>query len=431
MRLKNPHRTHPKSSLALRACVGTALLASGAAAFAQAPESGNTVRMERLEKENAELKGRLDALESMAKKEGLAPSATAPKYLKSLSEMTINGFVTASYFYDTSKPDDRRSNGYLWNTSEDSFSINKVKVTLASPPAERSGDKWSAGYRVSLIWGEDAPIVNTGGESQGLEDLREAYVELNAPLGTGLNIKAGQLISLLNYESGDGGAANPNFSQGYQWFYTGNGPSAGVQLGYTFTDWLDAKIRVQNGMYTGAIDNNDSKTVMGSLGIKPAKDLWLSLIGFAGHEGAGLGSTDVSGGSLLAGYQLSALGLGFEFDYFNFDPRVGSSADLWSVGGWITYDFTPTVGLAFRAEYLDDSDGGGLKGIALGGRAGSAIVSAEPDGDLASLTLTLNWKPVPNVKVQPEVRYDRTSYEDGFDGAESRFMVGAGISYLF
>ena len=72
---------------------------------------------------------------------------------------------------------------------------------------------------------------------------------MNAPLGTGLNIRAGQLISLLNYESGDGGAANANFSQGYQWFYTGNGPSAGLQLGYTFTDWMDLKVRVQNGMH--------------------------------------------------------------------------------------------------------------------------------------------------------------------------------------
>jgi hypothetical protein len=416
------------SSLAMRACVGGALLASGAAAFGQTTESGNAVRVERLEKENAELKSRLDALEMMAKKEGFAPSATAPKYLKTLSEMQISGFVTASYFYDTSTPDDQRSNGYLWNTSEDSFSINKVKVTLASPAVARSGEEWNAGYRASLIWGEDAAIVNTGGETQGLEALREAYVELNAPLGSGLNIKAGQLISLLNYESGDGGAVNPNFSQGYQWFYTGNGPSAGVQLGYTFTDWLEAKFRVQNGMYAGAIDNNDAKTVMGSIGLKPAKDLWVSLIGFGGRESSAL---SLAGGSVLAGYQMNAFGLGFEFDYFNFDPTVGANADFWSAGTWLTYDFTPELGIAFRAEYLDDSDGFGIKGIALGGRGGSAIMSPDADGDLASLTLTLNWKPVPNVKIQPEVRFDRTSYEDGFDGQETRFMVGAGISYLF
>ena len=409
------------------ACIGSALLGTVPSTLAQA-ESGNTVRMERLEKENEELRKRLESIESMMQKEGLS-SSMPTNVVKALSDVQISGFVTASYFYDTSDPEDRKSNGYLWNTSENSFSINKVKVTIASAPVERSGDTWDAGYRASLIFGEDAPIVNTGGEAQGLEDLREAYVELNAPIGTGLNIKAGQLISLLNYESGDGGAANPNFSQGYQWFYTGNGPSAGVQLGYTFTDWLDVKVRAQNGLYAGAIDNNSSKTYMGSLGIKPLENLWFSVIGFGGHESAGF---DLLGGSLLAGYQVTEpFGIGFEFDYFQFDPDPAPEAELWSVGAWLTYNLTEKVGLALRGEYLDDSDGFGIPNISLGGRVGSAIVSPDTEGDLSSLTLTLNYKPVPNVKVQPEVRYDHTSYEDGFDGQESRFLVGAGISYLF
>src|SRR5687767_8165721 len=99
MRLKNPKRKAHVSHFAVGACVGTALLATGSTAMAQA-ESGNTVRMERLEKENAELKTRLDSLESIAKKEGLITSGTPTKYVKALSEMQISGFVTASYFYD-------------------------------------------------------------------------------------------------------------------------------------------------------------------------------------------------------------------------------------------------------------------------------------------------------------------------------------------
>src|SRR5205085_10474323 len=135
-------------------------------------------------------------------------------------------------------------------------------------------------FRASLMWGEDSQVLNTGSPMAGFEAVREAFVEANIPVGTGLNLKVGQLISLLNYESGDGGAANANFSQGYQWFYTGNGPSAGVQAGYAFNDVIDVKFRVQNGIYAGAIDNNNAKAVMGAIGIKPMKDLWFSLIGF-------------------------------------------------------------------------------------------------------------------------------------------------------
>ena len=109
MRQYPKRNTSRASHLAVGACVGTALLVTGTSAFGQA-ESGNTVRMERLEKENAELKKRLDTLETMAQKEGLVPhlipGGVAPKFVKSLSEMQISGFVTASYFYDTSVPAD-------------------------------------------------------------------------------------------------------------------------------------------------------------------------------------------------------------------------------------------------------------------------------------------------------------------------------------
>lgn len=408
-------------------CLGGAVFGTAAVGLAQDPAA-----LDKLAKENADLRKRLDALEAVAKQEGILPSGDAPKTfpIKAMSEIAISGFVTASYFYDTSTPHDRVSNGYLWNTTENAFTINKIKLTLASKPVERSGDVWDSGFRASLMFGEDAAIVNTGGETQGLEALREAYVELNAPLGTGLNIKVGQLISLLNYESGDGGAVNANFSQGYQWFYTGNGPAAGLQLGYTFTDWLDMKARVQNGMYSGATEINNGKNFMGSIGLKPGGKSWVTLIGFAGD--AEPVSDNVYGGSVLAGYQFTPkLNSALEFDYFIFDRGAAGDADLWSIGTWLTYDFTAAVGLGLRAEYLDDVDGFGIKGVSFPGRPGSAITSPDADGSVASVALTLNWKPVSNIKIQPEVRYDHTSYKDGFDGKQNRLMIGAGVSYLF
>ncbi len=427
MHSKHKTKLSRLAPIGVGACLGGALLA-GAPTGARAQGAG----MEKLEKENADLRKRLDALEGILQKEGIAPAkADSPTFpVVAKTKASLSGFVTASYFYDTSTPVDNKPNGYLWNQRQNSFSINKVKATLASSPVERSGDAWSAGYRASLIFGENANVVNTGGNTQGLEALREAYVELNAPVGTGLNIKAGQLISLLNWESGDGGAANPNFSQGYQWFYTGNGPSAGLQLGYTFSDHVDLKVRVDNGLYGGPIDGNEGKTFVASLGLKPDSKTWVNLIGFAG-DGAGV-SRYVRGGSVLAGRQFTEkLGTGFEFDYFNFERNFAGSSDLWSVGGWIWYDFTPKFGIAFRAEYLDDRDSFGINGVGIAGVGGSAITSPDADGGLSSLTFTLNIKPVPNVKIQPEVRFDHTSFSGGFDGKKDRIVVGVGVSYLF
>lgn len=398
--------------------MGGALLGGVSLALAQ------DGKLDKLEKENADLKKRLDALESVAQKEGLLPTGDSKSFVKAASQTTLSGFVSSSYFYDTSDPADNSSNGYLWNRKHNSFSLNKLKVTLASPGVERSGDKFDAAYRASLIWGEDAPIVNTGGEYQSLEALREAYVELNLPVGTGLNVKAGQLISLLNFESGDGGPANPNFSQGNQWFFTGNGPSAGVQVGYTFTDWLSANARIQNGLYTGAIDGNGFKTFMGNLVIKPDEKTWISLIGFGGREGAAADQW-TKGGSVLAGRQLTEkynVNAGLELDYFNF-PMAGGSSDVVSGGLWLWADFTEKVGAAFRADYIADGDGAGTATL-LG-------FPAHTGQDLYSLTFTLNFKPTPSTKISPEIRYDHTSLNNGFDGEENRFMIGMGVSYMF
>jgi hypothetical protein len=52
--------------------------------------------------------------------------------------------------------------------------------------------------------------------------------------------------------------------------------------------------------------------------------------------------------------------------------------------------------------------------------------------DLSSVALTLNYKPVPSIKIQPEVRVDHTSYSEGFvPGKQWRAVFGAGVSYLF
>jgi hypothetical protein len=52
--------------------------------------------------------------------------------------------------------------------------------------------------------------------------------------------------------------------------------------------------------------------------------------------------------------------------------------------------------------------------------------------DLYSAALTLNYKPVPSLKIQPEVRIDHTTFAGGFvPGKKTRVVYGAGVSYLF
>ena len=83
--------------------------------------------MENIERENPELRKRLEALEHMAQKEGIMASGEAPKTMPvaALSSINISGFVQASYFYNTQTPADGKSDGYLWSASHNSFSLTR------------------------------------------------------------------------------------------------------------------------------------------------------------------------------------------------------------------------------------------------------------------------------------------------------------------
>jgi hypothetical protein len=420
------------------ACLG-AVLGGAAKLQAQAvsttPTPSEADKISQLEKQNQELQKRLGTLENLAQKGGLLPSGTpnADPPVSAMSDFGISGFVTTSYFHDSTEPPasvGHVSPGYLWNRVNDNLSINKVKLTFASPPVQHGGDKFDVAYRVSLIAGQDAPIVDSKSGINGFEWLREAYLEMNVPIGTGLDIKAGELISLLNYESGDGGAANDNFSQGFQWFFTGNGPAESIELGYDITDKVGVKFRIQNGLYAGPIDNNSSKTFVAAVDLKPFKDLWVNVLAFGGREDAF--SQSVLGGELLAGWTAtSQLSFGTELDYFDFYNHAGvvpvGNNSVWSGGLWTTYNFTSQVGLALRAEYLSDTHGADISGGALGFENPPGIGQ-----DLTSFALTLNYKPSPRIKLQPEIRYDHTTFAGGFvNGKNNRFIFGAGASYLF
>jgi hypothetical protein len=177
-------------------------------------------------------------------------------------------------------------------------------------------------------------------------------------------------------------------------------------------------------LFQGPVDNNSGKAFSASLNLKPTSKFWMNLYGYWDDQP---GDSETKGLGTIGGFQVTEkLGTGYEVDYFNFD-NPGNKSDLWSIGGWTWYDFTPTTGIAFRADYIDNRDG--VLGPAM--RPGAGITATDADGNLASFTLTLNWKPAPNVKVQPEIRFDTTSYGNGLDGKQNRLTVGAGVTYMF
>lgn len=395
----------------------------------------------RLEQENQMLKKRLEAIESKLKPSApSSPAAAAlaqPMSVGALSKITLSGFVQGSYFYDMSNPGTdpgapatdttparsprvNYSPGYLWNQSGN-LSLNRFKVTLASPPVKRSGEEFSAAFRASLMFGNDANFLNT--VPGGYGNVREGFLELNAPIGTGLNVKVGQLISLLNYESGDGGAANDNFSQGTQWWFTGSGPQTGVQLGYNLTEKVDVKVRLQNQIWgIGALDPDSDKMLLGSINYKPTADTWMSFLGFTGRQGA---SSHIYGGSFLGGTQLTPdFHIGTELDLWNY-RAAADDTQAYSTGVWLSYNVTEKFKPALRVDYLSDASG------AFTGGTSAPFFPIGGGRDVTGITLTLNYSPLPNLKIQPEIRFDHSDVPKDFGSKNDRVIVGLGMTYAF
>src|ERR1044071_6800855 len=74
---------------------------------AQTADSTNTStnKLEKLEQENQELRKRLDTLEALAQREGLMPSGSkADPPVAAMTQVNLSGFVTTSFFHDSSEP---------------------------------------------------------------------------------------------------------------------------------------------------------------------------------------------------------------------------------------------------------------------------------------------------------------------------------------
>src|SRR5260370_9036425 len=85
----------------------------GSTAGLQAQTNSDT-RINQLEKQNQTLQQRLDALEALAQKQGLLPSGTPPpKFVSAISDITVRGFLTTSFFHDTIEPPTGISPGYF------------------------------------------------------------------------------------------------------------------------------------------------------------------------------------------------------------------------------------------------------------------------------------------------------------------------------
>jgi hypothetical protein len=104
----------------------------------------------------------------------------------------------------------------------------------------------------------------------------------------------------------------------------------------------------------------------------------------------------------------------------------GKRAEWFGLSGWLVYTFNDKWNVATRADYLKDGDG-----VRTSGAPSLAPFPANNGQELASLTLTVNFKPVEGMRLAPELRYDHSSLDTAFDGHDNQVTIGMGAVYSY
>ncbi|MDB6020053.1 MAG: hypothetical protein JWR19_4542 [Pedosphaera sp.] len=311
----------------------------------------------------------------------------ASSVMTALSSTTLSGYVdtSAQWNFGTGNANNPK---YAFNTPNkaDGFNLNVVKLTLQKD-ADAS-DGWGSGYKVDLLFGPDANIVGgLGTQSTGTSSdfaVKQAYVDLKAPLGNGLDIKIGVFDTIIGYEVFEAGN-NPNFTRSYGYTIEPT-THTGVLASYQFTDIIGASVGVANtfgptingrALNTSGGQKESYKTYMGSVSLTAPKDwgfiagstLYAGIInGFNSASPAKGGAADQTsfyvGSSLNTPITALKLGASYDYEAVAKQPLTGNTSGYANATAlYATFQATDKLSLNGRAEYFSQTPGNAVAGL--------------------------------------------------------------------
>jgi len=337
-----------------------------------------------------------------------------------LQGITMSGFVDTTYVYNTNRPDAGTNTGRVFDTEANSFGVQAAKLAFEKLPEKTGG----VGFRMDMLIGQDAKVLNNGTNGfvdDGHFDLEQAYIDVMAPLGKGLDIKAGKFVTLHGaevIESKDNWNVSRSFLFGYAIPFT----HTGVRASYPISDTLTGYFGINNG-WDDVKDNNKSKSVESSLAWTPKDWISFNLAGMYGPEQAGNNHSNRALVDFVTTYKpFEKLTFRLNADYAADEDAVAAGEDgFWSgVAGYVRYDFNDKWSLSNRVEYFSDPKG--------------LRVVAGTNEDLWENTVTLELRPYKNLITRLEYRYDQSTaqiYTLNSKSTDHQSTIGVEAIYTF
>jgi hypothetical protein len=365
----------------------------------------------------------------------------------------VGGWANGGITYNAAAPDNNFNGPVTFADRSGEFQLNQLNMFIQRAVAAE-GDAWDVGGRVDVMFGTDAIFtqaygvpaldVNTGlplnrnhwdlnllgSNDNRFYDLAlpQAYLEAYAPIGNGLNIKAGHFYTPIGYETVP---APDNF------FYT---HAYTMQYGEPFTHTgvlgnyaVDKNWAVMGGAVTGSAtggwDGGWDKQLGNWAGI--AGTTWTSddkgtSANISGTYGATSEHSSQSWGlySIVLKHNITDkthLILQHDHGYANkvlAASPVGTPVDAewYGINTHLYYDVNETVTAGVRGEWFRDQNGfrvcspgrvaAATNGAGSSFAAGGNFVATCAAASYYAVTAGLTWKPTTWLNLRPNVRYD-------------------------
>ena len=338
-----------------------------------------------------------------------------------LSSVEVDGWVAGSYAWNTNNPSHglgdasdgpNGNNGgnnevFLpFHRNNNSFEVDQVWFGMGKKATAQS----RAGFRFDMVYGQtatglnqtdwepcfDHPSDNCASTDQ-LQDYRiyQAYVEYLAPVGNGVNIKAGKFATLVGAEVAQT-TQNFNITRGNLYTFFQPITHTGV-LATTDVGPVSISFGLANSAWNNVqqIDNNKEKTYIVNAGWSQ-DNLGLSATVIYGAEEDDNNSNKSGLFDLVATFDPSdELSLWANFDYV-WDDGSGDEDSSWGVAAAGRLALNDSTGISARAEYVNMNDD-------------ELWLFAET----WSLTGTIDHMLVDNLMVRAEVRFDQSRARNG------------------
>jgi hypothetical protein len=364
-----------------------------------------------------------------------------------LQRLQIDGHVSGSYFYNFNAPDrEFMSFGntglsglvYPFHAASNSFQVDQVWFGIEHPVDTEN----RAGFRFDMVFGATAcnfgnsPGGRCGADITSQYYVHQAYVQYLIPFtSNGIVMKAGKWSTLVGAEVAKT-TDNFNVTRGALWGIMQPVDHVGVLFSTDFGEsGFSSSLGVMNDDLNGFgadPDWNDSKSLVAQIGwagetISVATTLlWGPSMAFNENNAGGLVDLVITWDPT----DRISTWLNFDYAWVSGSPMPNA----WGIAAAGRFAVTERMGISTRFEFLQDSSRL-FQWVNV-----DAPFGQSPDGDLFTVTGTVDYALTNSLMLRGEVRYDQAwkrnssdheFFDRGFDVKKGQTTLGAEIVYAF